>query len=282
MTEAPHLSFSRKHAMIMCAPNGARRMPSDHPKLPITPQAIARAAAPLPDAGVSVLHLHVRDRNGTHSLDPDIYCQTIAAIRKEVGEHLILQVTTEAVGRYSTDSQMSLVRQLKPEAVSLAMRELFPNEESEPAFARFVAWMKKNAIWPQYILYHPDELRRFERLRQKGFFEDDHPWCLFVLGTYVDGIDGTIQDLDAFLCAVNCQSIPWSVCCFGRGENLAMQHALDRGGHVRLGFENNLWLADGTPARDNLQVIRQFMTHLENHSRSPATTTQLRTLLAGN
>lgn len=282
MAEAPHLSFSRKHVMIMCAPNGARRMPSDHPNLPITPGAIARAAAPLPDAGVSVLHLHVRDHNGTHSLDPDIYRQTIAAIGKEVGEHLIIQVTTEAVGKYGPDSQISLVRQLKPEAVSLAMRELFPEEESEPAFAGFVAWMKQNAIWPQYILYDPDELRRFERLRQKGFFEDDHPWCLFVLGNYVDGIEGTSEDLDAFLRAANCQSIPWSVCCFGQGEYSTMQHALGRGGHVRMGFENNLWLADGTLARDNHQLIEQFMTHLENHSRSPATATQLRTLLASN
>ena len=99
--------------MIACAPNGARRTNLDHGLLPTTPAELTTAAEPLPEAGVSLLHLHVRNAEGRHSLDPDSYRNAITAIRDRIGERLVIQITTEAVGIYSPPEQMDVVRQLQ-------------------------------------------------------------------------------------------------------------------------------------------------------------------------
>ena len=83
-------AFARDKVLIMSAPNGARRGHADHPALPITPEESARDAVALLDAGVSVLHLHVRDDKGLHTLDADRYRQAIDAIQNSVGNDLVI------------------------------------------------------------------------------------------------------------------------------------------------------------------------------------------------
>lgn len=267
-------AFASQKVIIMAAPNGARRTYEDHPALPITPAELADTAESLLDAGVSVLHLHVRDEDGRHSLDAKRNRAAIAAVRERVGERLILQITTEAVGRYSREQQMAVVRELRPEAVSLGLIELCPDEGAESESAAFFAWLVGEGIWPQYILYSADDVRRFDEMRRRGVFADDRPFCLFVLGRYSESLEGAPEELDAMLGAVDCAAFPWAVCCFGRRENDAMLEATGKGGHVRLGFENNLLLCDGTKARDNAALIRQFRESATG--RLPATADDIR------
>ena len=72
-----------------------------------------------------MIHLHVRDAEQRHTLDLDRYRAALAAVRREAGPEMICQVTTEAVGLYSPAEQMAAMRALKPEAFSVALRELF-------------------------------------------------------------------------------------------------------------------------------------------------------------
>lgn len=264
--------------MIMAAPNGARRTKADHPALPVSARELAECAAGLADLGVSVLHLHVRDREGRHTLDADAYRTAIRAISERTGDALIVQVTTEAVGRYSAREQMAVVRELRPEAVSLALRELCPDSTAEASAAGFFAWLAAERIWPQYILHSLDDLRRFDTMRRRGVFAEDHPSCLLVLGRYEHrqaDPQHPDQDLDLLLPSV-APGVPWSVCCFGPREHEAARDALGKGGHVRLGFENNLRLADGSHAADNAALIAQFTATLEGSGRRPATADEVR------
>ena len=143
-----YLDFARERVMIMSAPNGARRTQVDHAALPMTASELAAEAMALVEQQVSVLHLHVRDRDGGHSLDPDIYREALSAIEGAVGSQLIVQVTSESVGLYQQDEQMEMVRSLRPEAVSLALRELCPPDSSELKAARFYEFLKRENIWP--------------------------------------------------------------------------------------------------------------------------------------
>jgi uncharacterized protein (DUF849 family) len=274
-------SFAETRVMVMAAPNGARRSAKDHPALPTKPSEIADCAASLLDAGVSVLHLHVRDEDGAHTLDADHYRAALAAIRKRIGDDLILQVTTEAVGRYSAFEQMLLVRELKPEAVSLALRELCPDAAAESGAAEFFGWLQREEIWPQYILYSPEDVARFNALRARGVFGTDTPHCLLVLGRYSQQLQGEVGELDAMLAATDFAKLPWSVCCFGHHEHAAAMRALERGGHVRLGFENNLLLADGSVAGDNAALVRQFAEAASDSPRQLATANEVREWTAG-
>ena len=115
--------------MISVAPTGARKSKETHPGLPITPDEIAETALACQDAGASMIHLHVRDQEGRHSIDVGAYRDASEAVRDAVGDGLIIQVTSEAVGRFSPAEQMAMVRSLRPEAVSLAIRELVATPE---------------------------------------------------------------------------------------------------------------------------------------------------------
>ncbi len=272
----PHLDFAARRVMLMVAPNGARRTQQDHPALPLSAAEIAAAAAALAAAGASVLHLHVRDDDGRHTLDVDAYREAIAAVRKAVGRRLVVQVTTEAVGRYRPDEQMNLVRELRPEAVSLALRELVPDVAYDSDVARFFGWVVTEGIWPQYILYDEDDVRRFDLLRKRGVFADERPHCLLVLGRYGENRQGDPRDLERLLAAADFTQFPWSACCFGQREHEAALAACAAGGHVRLGFENNLQLADGSTAGDNAELIAQFVAAIAGSPRRPATADEVR------
>lgn len=279
---ARHLQFAIERVMVMAAPNGARRTRADHPALPLTANELADCAARLLDAGASVLHLHVRDSEGRHTLEADAYREAIRRIIRRTGDALILQVTTEAVGRYAREEQMSLVRELRPEAVSLALRELCPDDAAEPAAALFFAWLIAERIWPQYILYSVADVRRFESMRRRGIFAEQHPSCLLVLGRYADRQAGRPADLDLLLSSADHECFPWSVCCFGPREQQAMLAALGKGGHVRLGFENNLLLADGKPAPDNAMLIARFVSAAAESPRRPARADEVREAFIGS
>jgi uncharacterized protein (DUF849 family) len=265
--------------MIMCAPNGARRTRSDHPSLPVTARDLGEDAAALLDVCVSVLHLHVRDRGGAHTLAVDAYREAIAAIRAKTSSSLVIQVTSEAVGQYSPAQQMGMVRELRPEAVSLALNEFCPDRAGEAEAAKFISWLKREHIWPQYILYSPAELQRFEQLRRKGFFSEEHPACMLVLGNYSKQLDGSVDKLSHYLDATDCSEYPWTTCCFGRHEHKVMLAALNLGGHVRLGFENNLWLPDGKVAESNAQLVSIFLDSSVDQTRVPATADEVREAL---
>ena len=107
--------FAQAPLVVIAAPNGARLNKRGHPAVPVTTAEIAAAAAELAECGVSVLHLHVRGDRGEHVLDAERYREAQAAIRDRVGDRLVVQVTTEAVGRYERGEQMALVRELRPD-----------------------------------------------------------------------------------------------------------------------------------------------------------------------
>jgi len=268
--------FASARVVITAAPNGARRTRADHPALPVTPLQLADTAAALQAAGVSVLHLHVRDDEGGHTLDAARYREAMAAIRERAGNGLVIQVTTEAVGMYDAGQQIALVRELEPEAVSLALREICPAETDEARAAEFFAWMRERRIWPQYILYSAQEVLRFEDMRRRGVFADDAPFVLLVLGRYADGLAGRPEDLEPLLQAADFDAFPWAVCCFGPAEQAVMLAAFARGGHVRIGFENNLLLPDGRPAADNAELVRAFVSAAAGGSRRPASAAEVR------
>jgi uncharacterized protein (DUF849 family) len=240
--------------VVMVAPNGARRTKADHAKLPITPAEIATEAARCAEAGASVLHLHVRADVGRHSLDPARYRAAIDAVRQKLGGRMVIQITTEAVGRFGPAKQMALVRALRPEAVSLALAELIPDDGATDHAAAFLAWLRHERIAPQYILYQPDEVTRFHELRRRGVIPQRRPFVLFVLGRYGDATEAQPRDLLPFLAAHDADC-PWAVCAFARREAACVLTAAGLGGHVRVGFENNLWLADGSLAASNAELV---------------------------
>lgn len=261
--------------VIAVAPNGARKRREDHPRLPLTPDDLAQCAEDCLAAGASMLHLHVRDATGRHSLEPGDYRAAVAAIRARIGDTLILQLTTEAGGRYAPAEQLACIEALEPEAVSLAIRELFATAEDAERAAEVVARLAAGGTLIQYIVYSPKDVARLVELHGTGALPQAAPNLLLVLGSYQDQREGRPGELLPMLAALPTHW-PWSVCAFGSGEMRCMVSAALLGGHVRVGFENNLALPDGSTAPDNAALVRVTARALAPLQMRAATLTEAR------
>ncbi len=86
-------------------------------------------------------------------------------------------------------------------------------------------------------------------------------------------------DLLPFL-AVHDRATPWAVCAFGPREAACALTAAALGGHVRVGFENNLYLPDGTLAPDNAALARNAAAGVALCGRALASADAIRTMFA--
>ena len=107
--------------ILTVAPNGAYKTHAQHPAVPMTPETLALTARACLDVGVAMLHMHVRKPDGAHSLEAEDYLAATAAVRKAVGQEMVIQITTEAAQVYAPPAQMAVVHAVKPEAVSVGM-----------------------------------------------------------------------------------------------------------------------------------------------------------------
>ncbi|MFK7859880.1 MAG: 3-keto-5-aminohexanoate cleavage protein [Granulosicoccus sp.] len=243
---------------LMVAPTGARRTRKDHPQLPIHIDEIVSTAKSCASAGADGIHIHVRDKNGFHILDVGLYNEVLKELELATPT-LTLQVTTEAVGRYTPKEQRQLVKTLKPASVSISTSEMLADEEFDVA-VEFYQWCRDEDIAVQHILYSTEDLMLFETLLNSPVLELNNPQLLYVLGRHSHNQQSSPQQLDPFmqwLTATRLES-DWAVCAFGQGETdcLVAAHAL--GGKMRVGFENSLWNKDGTIARDNAERVAEI------------------------
>ena len=263
--------------IVACAPNGARRSKADHPALPITPAELAAAARDICDAGASLLHLHVRDAQGDHSLDAQRYREAANAIRNETGDDLIIQITTESAGVYAAVEQMNVVRELQPEAASCALRELCPDDSAVDRYAHFLRECHACGVWVQHILYDDADAQRFLQLWRNGVVPERQPFVLLVIGRYGTSATSNPRDLTARAAPfLDEDALLWAACAFGAREAETVIAAAALGGHVRVGFENNIVQPDGTPARSNAAQIARVVKGLAAIGRAPLTAADIR------
>jgi uncharacterized protein (DUF849 family) len=261
--------------LITVAPNGAYKQRLDHAALPITPAELGQTAKLCLDAGAAMMHMHIRDAQGRHSLDVQGYRDAQQAVKAAVGDELIIQVTSEAARVYKAPEQMAMVTALKPEAVSVGLREVDQPEIGESGLALFFGWLAQERVMTQVIVYDVADLQRWQALRAQGVIPDA-PWSLlFVLGRYSVGQTSEPKDLLPFVQAHTGQE-PWSMCAFGAGEHACATTAAALGGHVRVGFENNLLLNNGQVAPDNAALVRQVADSARVLGRSLYTARQAR------
>ncbi|MDB5502421.1 MAG: 3-keto-5-aminohexanoate cleavage enzyme [Tardiphaga sp.] len=265
---------------LAVAPNGGRKVKADHPAVPLTPAELAVTAARCLEAGASMIHAHVRASDGTHLLDAGAYLSAISAIRGAVGDRLVIQITSEALGRYAPAQQRAVIRDVRPEAASLALRELVPDASEEGAFAELLGWMKREAVTPQIILYDIEDALHLVDFRKRGLVPFERLPVLFVLGRYTTGQTSNPRDLLPFIDAAAPVFEHWSVCAFGAQEIACVTTAALLGGHVRVGFENNELLPDGSRAQGNEDLVAAARRAIEAVGLTHATADDLRAATA--
>jgi len=146
-------SIASEPLIVTVAPNGAYKTHEQHPAVPLTAASLADTAKACLQAGAAMLHMHVRRPDGRHLLDAQAYRDATEAVRKAVGSQLVVQITTEAAKVYEPAAQMTVVREVVPEAVSVGLRELHVPGVSEVELGSFFQWLVEQRVMTQVILY---------------------------------------------------------------------------------------------------------------------------------
>ena len=254
---------------IMVAPNGARRGKADHPALPVTIPEIVACAADCFAVGADGIHAHVRDAEGQHVLDASLYAELMAELARAV-PGMAVQITTEAVGRYSPAEQRALVERLRPALVSVALREITVEPDSRLT-RRFFHDCAAAGTAVQHILYSAHDVDNLAALVADGTVPGGPLQVLHVLGRYAAGQTSSPSDLAAPLARQRALGLQadWAVCAFGPDETNCLLAARREGGKVRIGFENNLFMADGSIAASNAARVSDLVTRLADMQSGP-------------
>ena len=245
--------------IIMAAPNGARKVKTDHPQLPVSIDETIAAAKACHAEGASILHAHVRGDQDEHVLDVARYKTLLAGLREQVPKMLV-QVTTEAVGIYSPQQQYDVVFGVEPDFVSVGLREMLADgSQGAHQLARdFYHRAQAERIYVQHILYDADDITRMREAMKADIVPSSAPHVLLVLGRYSIDCQSDPSELIPLLGDGLLDMASWSICAFGYKEYDVMMAAVAAGGHCRVGFENNLYLKNGQLAPDNAALIRQL------------------------
>ena len=245
---------------LMVAPNGARKSKKDHPNLPITISEIVEEAKNCFQKGANAIHAHVRDQEGNHSLDIGLYKELIKELKIKVPD-LPVQITTEAVGKYSPKDQINVVEKIFPEAASVALIEMIPDKNDTNLAQKFYKFSIESNIQIQHILYSVNDLRVFLHLVKNKIIPQHNLQVLYVLGRYEKSFQSSTNDLDPFILEHKSilTSIDWGVCAFGKAETDCLIKAFSLGGKLRVGFENNFYNKDGSFAETNADRVSEIV-----------------------
>lgn len=257
---------------LMVAPTGARRSKLDHPALPISTEEIADTARLCAAEGATAIHLHVREADGAHSLDPGRYREAIAAI-EERAPGLAIQVTTESADLFDVEAQYRAMAALRPRWASAAVREM---ARDVVVAARFYAMADETGMRVQHIMYGAECLAQLADWRATGVVRAGQNEAILVIGGYAPPVEARPSDLEAPLDAGAALDLSWMACAFGRQEVACLLRAIRRGCDARIGFENNIQAPDGAALPDNAASVRGFVEAARASGFTPATPTPWR------
>ena len=241
---------------LMVAPNGARPMKKDHPAVPITIFETAETAKACFDAGADGIHFHMRDQKGQHILDSGLCKEALSELQKKV-PRMHLQVTTEAVGRYSPDAMRKLAYDVVPPGISIGIREMIPSRVPSTEDINLYKNLSEAGTKIQHICYEPKDIDLLSELLSLANIPTNGTWCMFVIGHY-SGIVSNPENIPPFLDKLKKHNInaDWAVCAFAKEELSCLKMSINLGGKIRVGFENSILMPDGKIAPNNESKVQ--------------------------
>ncbi len=283
--------------------------PEDNPYLPKTPREQVKAALEAFEAGASVIHIHARNpETGKGEQKAKWFEEAIVPIREKCD--VIINVTTGGSGR-RVDGDW-LYKEIPEESVKgrvSVVPELSKNPLAKPDLASFNAGspvidiynQKKNEFILKFVMVHsfPDMVHVAETMKGCGVKPElecydigminnarvldemghiEQPlYFQFVLGV-LGCIPATVDNLIHMVRSIP-QGSPWSVCAIGLNEFTMGTIAILMGGHVRVGFEDNIYLSNGVRAKSNAELVEKIVRLAKELDREIATPEEARRIL---
>jgi len=231
---------STNKVIITAAISGAEVTQEMNPAVPYTIEQYVREAKGAHEAGAAIIHLHARFDDGTPTQDRERFRVIINAIQEACPDVIIQPSTGGATGM--TAEERLQPTELNPEMATLDCGtmnfggdEIFVNTEN--MIIEFVTRMNERGIKPEMECFDKSHIDMALRLVRKGYIKPPLHFN-FVLGVN-GGAAGTVRDL-LFLKESLPDGATFTTSGVGRVQLDMNVASMLLGGHVRVGFEDNL------------------------------------------
>ena len=265
--------------IITAAICGAEVTKEQNPAVPYTVEEIVREAKSAVDAGAAIVHLHVREDDGTPTQSKARFKECIDAIYKVCPDVILIPSTGGAVGM--TAEERLQPTELFPEMATLDCGtcnfgdDVFEN--TMPMMRDFGKRMLENNIKPEYECFEMGHLDTVLAMAKKGQVPGAPMQFNFVLG--VPGCTpATVSNLCWLVNAIPAGST-WTATGIGRHAFTLAAPAIAMGGNVRVGFEDNLYLERGVLAKSNGELVAKVVRIAKELGRPIATSAEAREIL---
>lgn len=269
-----------KPTIITVAVNGSVPRKKDNPAVPITPEEVVESARGAFEAGATVLHVHARNADETSSSDPAYFAAVQEGVRAAC-PGMIVQFSTGGRGRNAEQRGSPLP--LKPDMASLSTGSVnFPGMiyENHPELIDSLAEaMLEYRIKPEIEVFDLSMLYSAQTLAKRGLLR--RPLHVqFVVGlrnampARRKAVEFMVAELDELL-----PGSTWTLAGVGRHQAEVHDWALELGGHLRTGLEDNLRVGPDRLAASNAELVGIAAAACARHGSRPATPAETRALL---
>lgn len=295
--------------IITCCVTGGSNVPTMSPYLPLTLDEIADSAVEAAEAGAAILHLHARDpKDGKPSNDPKHF----GAILEKVGKRTdaVVSMTMPGMPEVPVAERCSNVEKFSPEMAAFvpgSSNYAFHNRlklsdewkyDWEPKFLadsknfiyqntfgdceHICGVLNSHDIRPEVELFGATHLYNLALLVEQGSIK--LPLHLeFVMGL-VGGLRAEAEDLVFLIRKADKLFGPgnytWSLSgMVGFGYFGLFPMAVELGGHIRIGLEDNIHISDGVLAKSNKELVERIKRLAQDAGREIATPDQARKIL---
>jgi uncharacterized protein (DUF849 family) len=283
--------------IITCAVTGNITRPDQHPRLPITPEQIATACIEAAQAGAAIAHIHVREPDsGKPSMRLELYREVVDRIHASPVD-MIVNLTTGPGGRFrpsdddpkvaaagttltTPEARVEHIVALRPELCSLDFHTMVAGQDVVINTPRNIRLMAEAILAagakPELEVFDSGQIVLAKDLIAQGVLPPTH---LFQIVTGVKyGAVSTPETL-MYLKSLLPGGSKWAAFGLGRMAFPMLAQAWLLGGHVRVGFEDNLYIRKGELARDNAQLVERAVRMIRDLGGEPASASEARAIL---
>lgn len=283
--------------IITCAVTGSAPTPARNSAVPVSPREIATSAIEAARAGAAIVHIHVRNPKTTQpSMELEHYREVVHRIR-DSGVDVLINLTTGPGARFvpgrdnptrpaegttlrAPSYRIAHVLDLEPEICSLDMgtmnRDGFTLINIPDHLRNMMQSIQAAGVKPEMEIFDGGHLELLRDL----VAESPPPLPIFVqfcLGIKW-GMPAEKNALEYLVSRLPENSL-WSAFGIGRHSLNIARASIGAGGHIRVGFEDNLYLARGILAESNAALVTQAVDLVSRHENSVATADEARQIL---
>jgi Uncharacterized conserved protein len=274
--------------IITCALTGVLAKKEQCPAIPYTPVEIAEEAKRAYDAGASVVHIHARTPEGGPSWESSVFGEIKAEIRKRCP--VLLNFSSGGIG-LPIEERTRHITEHRPEIAALNMGSM-----NYAIYSR-----KQKQFYHDYVFANPfkDIQYCLEQIHAAGALPELECFDIGHIGNAVPFLDmgilkppahfslilGVLGGISSRAGNLACMAanLPagshWEVIGIGREQWRLLGEALQLGGELRVGLEDNFYLPNGEMARSNGDLVAEAARFITERGREVATVQTARRML---